>query len=113
MAQLAEAHGVRYLHFLQPNQYVEGSKPLSEAEKASAFDPASDWCQGVQGGYPLLQAKGRELKEEGIAFEDLTEIFKTQEGTLYRDTCCHLGLEGNRLLARAVAGRTAGVVGAD
>lgn len=113
MAQLAAGHRVRYLHFLQPNQYVEGSKPLSEAEKASAFDPASDWCRGVRAGYPLLRAEGQELRADGIAFEDLTAIFKTQEATLYRDTCCHLDLEGNRQLARAVAGQIAGVVGSD
>jgi hypothetical protein len=111
MALLAAGRGLRYLHFLQPNQYVEGSKPLSDAERASAYDPASDWCRGVRGGYPLLQAEGQGLRAEGIAFEDLTEIFKTQEATLYRDTCCHLDLEGNRQLAREVAGRIAGVVG--
>jgi hypothetical protein len=107
MAQFAAGRGVRYLHLLQPNQYVEGSKPLSEAERASAYDPASDWYRGVRAGYPLLQAKGRELEAEGIAFEDLTAIFKSRQTTLYRDTCCHLDLEGNRQLARVVAGRIA------
>jgi hypothetical protein len=33
MARLAEANGARYLHFLQPNQYLEGSKPISDEER--------------------------------------------------------------------------------
>jgi len=36
LARLLEANGARYYHFLQPNQYAVGSKPLAASERADA-----------------------------------------------------------------------------
>ena len=34
MHAVASAKGIRYFHFLQPNQYIEGTKPMSDGGAA-------------------------------------------------------------------------------
>ena len=97
LARLAEVAGADYYHFLQPNQYVLDSKPLSAWEREFA------WTAGAQShvalAYPRLQAAGRDLPSQGVNYFDLTGIFADRSETLYRDTCCHLNERGNELLA--------------
>ena len=97
LARLAAAAGADYYHFLQPNQYVPDSKPLSAWEREFA------WIAGAQSyvrlGYPPLQEIGRDLPSQGVNYFDLTGIFAARPETLYRDTCCHLNERGNELLA--------------
>ena len=97
LARLAAVAGADYYHFLQPNQYVLDSKPLSAWEREFA------WTAGAQShvalAYPRLQAAGRDLPGQGINYFDLTGIFADRPETLYRDTCCHLNERGNELLA--------------
>lgn len=107
MAAMTGQSGVRYLHVLQPNQYVEGSKPLTDEERASAWKPEDPWSLSVVAGYPHLRTHGEKLKEKGIAFHDLTGVFSGHAETIYRDTCCHFNLEGNEILAREIALRLA------
>lgn len=110
MRALCEERGIRYVHFLQPNQYLEGSKPLSEEEKKKAWRADHPYRPGVVGGYPLLIERGEELRRRGVEFFDLTGIFAQNRGTLYGDACCHFNFRGNRLLALAMAQRIAEVV---
>ena len=39
MELLCAGYGIRYLHFLQPNQYLPGSKTLTDEERARRYDP--------------------------------------------------------------------------
>jgi len=110
MDAVAARRGVRYLHLLQPNQYVAGGKPLSDEERKTAVDAHHPWRPVVAAGYPLLRRRGAALAAEGIGFVDLTGVFADHPEPLYRDACCHLGLAGNRILARAVAARIAAVL---
>jgi hypothetical protein len=103
MSRLCLANGVRYFHFLQPNQYVQGSKPMGPAERRAAVNPAQPYRVGVERGYPLLQAKGRELASEGVSFHDLTMVFARIHEPLYVDDCCHVNQRGYEILADAVA----------
>jgi hypothetical protein len=103
MDRLTRGNGGRYLHFLQPNQYLEGSKPLGAAERDSAVDDRSPYPELVREGYPLLQAAGRELVAAGVDFHDLTGLFAGVEEPLYRDTCCHVNTTGSEMVATAVA----------
>lgn len=96
---LADAHGFRYLHFLQPNQYVPGSKPLSALERERFYHPGSAHERHARRGYPELRAAGARLGEH---FHDLSTVFEDVAETVYEDPCCHLNAHGNRLLARAV-----------
>ncbi|HEX5050188.1 MAG TPA: hypothetical protein VFZ65_00320 [Planctomycetota bacterium] len=101
---LCASQGMRYFHFLQPNQYLEHSKPIGSAEAAVAIKPGHPWAEAVRDGYPLLQAEGIALQQAGVAFEDLSGIFREHPEPLYVDTCCHLNQSGYDLLAEEVAG---------
>jgi hypothetical protein len=103
MARLCEANRIGYLHFLQPNQYVEGSKPLSEDERRHAISEDSPYCKHAREGYPPLRAAGAALARDGVRFHDLTMLFAGVTETVYVDTCCHFNQLGNDMLARAVA----------
>jgi hypothetical protein len=103
MRHLAEGSGARYLHVLHPNQYLPGSKPLSEAERAAAFVSDAEWSRWAAIGYPLLRQRGAALRARGVAFLDLTDLFRDRTETIYVDDCCHYNLVGNEILARQIA----------
>jgi len=103
MAGLAAGHGIPYYHFLQPNQYVPDSKPLTEREREFAFDEGHAYQRSVIRGYPLLREEGEQLRSEGVAFFDLTGVFAEHPEGLYVDTCCHFSQEGDIIVAEAIA----------
>ena len=105
LARLAELAGADYYHFLQPNQHIPDSKPLSREELAGAYAPEEIFGSAARQGYPLLRAFDRDLQGQGINFFDLTEIFVDHPETLYIDDCCHLNSRGNELLAAAMLRR--------
>ncbi|MCH9649798.1 MAG: hypothetical protein K0U98_16285 [Deltaproteobacteria bacterium] len=102
MQALAQSAGAEYFHFLQPNQYIDGSKDLTDQETRVAFDEDNRVRPGVLSGYPMLISKGREAREAGLPFFDLTLIFRNVPQSLYIDVCCHFNIEGNDLLADAI-----------
>ncbi|PIQ76355.1 hypothetical protein COU78_05620 [Candidatus Peregrinibacteria bacterium CG10_big_fil_rev_8_21_14_0_10_49_24] len=97
--QIATARGIDYFHALQPNQYVEGSKPMGPEELAATVNPQSHFRQGAISGYPLLRSVGQELRNEGVHFYDMTMVFADQPQRLYIDDCCHMLPEGSAILA--------------
>jgi hypothetical protein len=104
MWQACRAAGIGYLHALQPNQYVEGSKTLTAWEQRNAVaGPRYSYRRGVESGYPHLFSEAEELVARGAPFVDLTRVFETEPETIYRDTCCHTNARGNELLALAIA----------
>lgn len=104
MARLARGIGAELAVFLQPNQYLTGTKPLSAWEREEALS-IPHFGAIVRGCYPGLVARGAALEGEGIAFEDLTGIYAEHEETLYRDACCHMNEDGNRILGEVIAQR--------
>lgn len=96
-------HGIAYYHFLQPNQYVPGSKYMSPRERKRAWLENDLDKYGVEVGYPLLIQRAPQLRAEGVRFHDLRWIFKDHKEPLYVDTCCHFGRRGNELMAQAIA----------
>jgi hypothetical protein len=104
MWSACRSRGVRYLHFLQPNQYVAGSKVFTADETRTAFLPPDHrYRRGVERSFPLLRAAGEELAAEGVPFTDLTQLFLDEPRTVYRDHCCHLNQLGYDRLADAIA----------
>ena len=97
LARLAQLAGADYYHFLQPNQYVPDSKPLSDWERE--FARVAGAQRSVEPGYPLLREFNQDLQNQGINYFDLTGIFADHRETLYIDDCCHLNRRGNELLA--------------
>lgn len=98
MQALCEAHGIRYYHFLQPNQYLEGSKPMTAGERRIAINETQAYRLGAVHGYPMLREAGRGLIERGVAFTDLTMIFEGDKQVRYADDCCHLNKIGYELV---------------
>ena len=105
LARLAALAGADYYHFLQPNQYVPGAKPLSAWEREFAW--SADRQSRMEPGYPLLQEISRALPGRGVNYFDLTGIFADHPETLYIDDCCHLNQRGNELLAAEMVRRMA------
>lgn len=103
MHDLCEGAGIRYVQFLQPNQYVEGSKPMSAEERAVAWRDDHPYRKAVVLGYPKLLASGAELLTAGVDFHDLTPLFADVEEPIYADDCCHVNERGNAMLADAIA----------
>lgn len=103
MDRLCEANGIRYYHVLQPNQYLPGSKPMGEAERAQAFQSDNPYRKAVELGYPRLRKEGAKLREQGVAFFDLTQIFAEEREPIYVDTCCHYNQQGNEKIAAFLA----------
>ena len=102
MHRLCSAEGMRYHHFLQPNQYVPGSKPMGEGERAVAYRTDKDYRLPVEKGYPLLQAEGARLAASGVDFHDLSRLYAGIAAPLYIDDCCHVNGQGNAMMGEAV-----------
>ncbi|MDG1048726.1 MAG: hypothetical protein P8R46_00840 [Planctomycetota bacterium] len=101
--QACSANGIEYYHFLQPNQYVVGSKPLSEEEDRVAISTELSYGSFVPEAYSLLQRAGDELAGTGVRFHDLTLVFQDHPESIYVDSCCHVNRLGNQILAEAIA----------
>jgi len=102
--QLCRFHGIEYIHALQPNQYVPGSKSFSPPERRVALLPAKHRTRvSVEAGYPRMIAAGADLADLGVRFVDLTAAFRDVPEPIYRDSCCHYNDRGYLLLARRLA----------
>jgi hypothetical protein len=100
IAQLSHSAGIEYFHFLQPNQYDEGSKVLTDAEKNIAFESGPfAYKDAARAGYPLLREQGLILCNEKVNFIDLSYLFKDEEHTVYNDKCCHFNQLGYDIIA--------------
>ncbi len=102
MAKLCEANNILYWHFLQPNQYVQNSKTLSEEERKIAFNMEMIYANPAEQGYPALIKAGYELANSNMQFHDLTNIFKNHPESVYEDDCCHLNKNGNEILGDTI-----------
>ena len=102
MHKLCEANNIRYFHFLQPNQYVPGSKRMGEKELKRAFLETHPYKNQVERGYPFLAKAGEELVKEGVNFHDLTMVFADRSEPIYIDTCCHVNTKGNEILGSII-----------
>jgi len=103
MWKTCRSKGSVYVHVLQPNQYVPGSKPLDTRERSIAWPPDFAFRRAAEQGYPLLIAAGEDLKRLGVPFGNLTRIFETETGRIYVDPCCHYNQRGNDMLAAEIA----------
>ncbi len=103
MKALCDARGILYLHFLQPNQYYEPGRALTETERRIAYTEDHSYRPGVVSGYPLLIEEGARLAAAGVSFHDLTFIYRDLPGDIYEDDCCHPNPHGYGIAAGHVA----------
>jgi hypothetical protein len=85
--------GIDYIHVLQPNQYLSGSKEFSEEEK-SKFIGFKDYGDIIKSNYTKFSKAM--LGNEN--FVDQRYLFKTIQETVYRDDCCHFNDKGMALI---------------
>jgi len=111
-AEYAQSVNLPILFLLQPNQYVDGSKPFSQEERVCCFhssvEMASGWMStfaNVTRNYAAMERDMEELRRAGIAAFSLSQIYKDVEATIYVDNCCHVNVEGNRIMAGAMGRR--------
>jgi len=106
MHRLSEGYGTGYFHFLQPNQYVPGSKIMGVEEREIAL-PAKPhpYASHATSGYSHLVREGQVLKRAGVQFYDLTMMFRDNDRLLYSDACCHFNSVGYRLVAAEIMQR--------
>jgi hypothetical protein len=102
MKNLCEANGIRYHHFLQPNQYVAGSKPMNGDEARKAINPASPYKEAIEHAYPEMEKAIADLQKQGVAAEDLTQIYSNHPEPIYIDDCCHTNTEGSEIVAKRI-----------
>ena len=105
MWELCRAHDIPFMQFLQPNQYVPGTKVFTRWEKENAI--ASEkfvWRIAATYGYPVLRVRGAELAAMGVPYSDLTDIYLDVPESIYKDICCHVNKRGAELLAERMAG---------
>lgn len=103
MHRLSTTNDIKYFHFLQPNQYVPGSKIMKEEELKKAFFYKYPYKPGVEKGYPLLKTFSKELSQNKVNFRDLSMVFADNSEILYIDQCCHFNQRGNELLGKIIA----------
>lgn len=103
ISKLATVNNAKYLHFLQPNQYIEGSKPLmSEAEKKVALLADVGYGNLYKQIYPRIQKKAPWLKDQGIEYHDLSYLYKDVSAPLYIDNCCHVNSAGSHMMIKKI-----------
>lgn len=96
--KLARENSMEYYHFLQPNQYVQGSKVLTAEERRLAYLERVETSKSALIGYPILIKQGRKLLEKNIKFFDATMVYAKEKETVYIDICCHFNERGKEVL---------------
>lgn len=103
MKAICDANGITYIHMLQPNQYFESERTLTDEERRIAFGEDHVYRPGVVQGYPILRARIDDLKDRGVDFHDLTSIYDDIPESIYIDECCHPNQLGYDIVAEYVA----------
>lgn len=98
--RLVGAAAGKVIFFLQPNQYMPGSKKFSEWEQKNVI--TSDFLRKAK-EYELLPAAVKRMKAKGANIHDLTMVFTDEPDTVYADSCCHLNEKGNRIMSAEIA----------
>ena len=99
---LAEGQGAKYYHFLQPNQYIEGAKLLSDWERENAVLSSGGYGNVYKQSHQQIVKQAKVLKQSNINYHDLTYMFKETSDTLYVDNCCHLNNKGYDIVVRKI-----------
>jgi hypothetical protein len=98
--QIVTAFGKRAVFFLQPNQYLLGSKPFNAWEIGHVFN--KNVAEKTH-EYRMLTEAVKRMRGRKLPIHDLTMIYATEKETVYADSCCHVNELGNRIMSEAIA----------
>jgi hypothetical protein len=99
-ALVARSRNLPYISFVQPNQYLKGSKPLSNRETENFINPA--WAAFLNPRMKMLSDTADELAKSGLPVKNLMWIFKHEQQDIYIDNCCHFNDLGNKIMENAI-----------
>jgi hypothetical protein len=106
MKDLSRGIGARYLHIIQPNQYVSGRQFSPDEAKIALSMPAeAAFRVGAEHGYSMLEQRAAPIAARGIV--SAIHLFDREAGQVYVDNCCHYTQEGETIFARYVASQIA------
>ena len=100
IARFAELNKIPYLHILQPNQYLIGSKPLSDTEIEQFYD-FEMYKNPIENYYATLNMEWLDA-EYTI---DHRNLFNSEERTVYSDNCCHFNRIGIKTIVTDIIER--------
>jgi len=103
MNQILSTRNIKYLHFVQPNQYYLTQRVFTEKEKQFVLVKDSPYIEGVTKGYPLLLSKVDDLQKAGVNVFSGVNILDNIKETVYKDSCCHYNLVGQEVFAKYVS----------
>lgn len=100
MKFVADSANAKYIHALQPSQYI-GSRIFSLEEQKVAFsDPPWEGIDSVRATYPKMLQRVDQLRESGVEFVDLTRVFDGTQNLIYTDPCCHFHKDGYKIIMK-------------
>jgi len=103
---VAQVQGAKFYHFIQPNQYIDGAKPLmSEQERKIAIIGANaggGYGRWYEKGFQYVKKNHQWLLEQGVNSTDLTFLYKDIAGEIYIDNCCHVNTKGSHMIVKAI-----------
>ena len=102
LSGMAQSNGAEYLHVFQPNQYLEGSKPLTEKERDEFYRPDVSFGPAFRATYPCFESELTKLAADEWLLDE-SMLFERETETVYSDWCCHFNEYGLRKLATSVA----------
>jgi hypothetical protein len=99
--RLCKSSGASFLLCLQPNLHDSDGKPLTWEEERLK-QRGSVYQEWVEKNYTHFATAGASLKDEGVAFFDLRNLYDGNPSLIYRDECCHFSQTGSDLLATRI-----------
>ena len=91
---LCRGKGIRYYHFLQPNQYVPGSKPMGDDEKRVAWRPIIPTAARSRPAIPFSSKKDVSCNRRGSRISTSPRSSPGIGEAIDHDDCCHFNQAG-------------------
>jgi hypothetical protein len=107
---ICKAHGIAYLHVLQPTPYTAGRR--ASGKEQLFLEPEGASAQLLVEKYPELVQLAAQLRRDGIAVAEADHLFARVAETVFSDHWGHLNRRGNEVLAELVARECGALLGA-
>lgn len=98
----AKEFGVPIIFYVQPTQYLENSKIMSDGELKTAIVTDQNEAQRRRLQFRRLVAEVPALKKMGVNISDITKLYKDEAEPIFIDDCCHINNRGYDLLTAKI-----------
>jgi len=90
----------KILTFIQPNQYLKGTKKWSSDEHKIFQSKDKVHQEKINEKYINAISKIKTIKSKNII--NLTSVYSDIESTIYKDECCHVNEQGNKVIIKEI-----------